>query len=60
MELLHGTQDNVERIAEQVGYSSGSYFIKAFRGMTGLTPGQFRSGRDRLLYRRVFFDGKPQ
>jgi AraC-like DNA-binding protein len=55
MELLRGTSYSVEQIAEQVGYSSGSYFIKAFRRLTGLTPGMFRRGEE-LVYNRLFFD----
>ncbi|MFD2875954.1 helix-turn-helix domain-containing protein [Paenibacillus rhizoplanae] len=45
----------MEAIAAQIGYSSGSYFIKAFRSLTGLTPGDFRSGDESLTYRRLFF-----
>ncbi|MDN8587175.1 AraC family transcriptional regulator [Chryseobacterium mucoviscidosis] len=56
MELLRGTPLSVESIAERVGYSSGSYFIKAFRNLTGLTPGEFRSGGESLAYRKLFFD----
>lgn len=56
MELLRGTSLSIETIAEQIGYSSGSYFIKAFRGLTGLTPGEFRSGGESLAYRKLFFD----
>jgi AraC-like DNA-binding protein len=55
MELLRITSYSVEQIAEQVGYSSGSYFIKAFRRLTGLTPGMFRRGEE-LVYNRLFFD----
>jgi AraC-like DNA-binding protein len=56
MELLRGTSLSIEAIAGQIGYSSGSYFIKAFRSLTGLTPGDFRSGGESLAYRRLFFD----
>jgi AraC family transcriptional regulator, arabinose operon regulatory protein len=56
MELLRGTSLSIEAIAERIGYSSGSYFIKAFRSLTGLTPGEFRSGGESLTYRRLFFD----
>ncbi|WP_334075181.1 AraC family transcriptional regulator [Paenibacillus sp. A14] len=56
MELLRGTGLSIEAIAERIGYSSGSYFIKAFRGLTGLTPGEFRSGSESLAYRKLFFD----
>lgn len=56
MELLRGTSLSIEAIAGRIGYSSGSYFIKAFRSLTGLTPGDFRSGGESLAYRRLFFD----
>jgi len=56
MELLRGTNLSIEAIAKRIGYSSGSYFIKAFRNLTGLTPGEFRSGGESLAYRRLFFD----
>lgn len=56
MELLRGTSLSIEAIAERIGYSSGSYFIKAFRNMTGLTPGEFRSGDESLSYRKLYFD----
>ncbi|WP_058302987.1 helix-turn-helix domain-containing protein [Gorillibacterium timonense] len=56
MRLLRETDWSVERIAEQVGYSGGSYFIKVFRNLTGLTPGNFRSGEGTLTYSRLFFD----
>jgi len=56
MDLLRGTELSIETIAERIGYSSGSYFIKAFRNLTGLTPGEFRSGDDSLAYRKLFFD----
>ncbi|MNP54742.1 DNA-binding transcriptional regulator AraC [compost metagenome] len=56
MELLRGTEHSIDLIAERIGYSSGSYFIKAFRTMTGLTPGEFRSGGESLAYRKLFFD----
>lgn len=56
MELLRGTGLSMETIAERIGYSSGSYFIKAFRNLTGLTPGEFRNGVDSLAYRKLFFD----
>ncbi|THF83486.1 helix-turn-helix domain-containing protein [Cohnella fermenti] len=57
MELLQDTDWPLDRIAAVVGYSTGSYFIKIFRKLTGQTPGSFRaSGANRLPYRRLFFD----
>lgn len=55
-QLLLETNWNLEKIAQQVGYSSGSYFIKVFRKMTGRTPGSIRSGTGRLTYNRFYFD----
>ncbi|WP_438448452.1 helix-turn-helix domain-containing protein [Gorillibacterium sp. sgz5001074] len=54
--LLRQTDWSVEQIAERVGYSSGSYFIKVFRKGTGRTPGSFRSGEGQLTFSRMFFD----
>ncbi|WP_201000746.1 helix-turn-helix transcriptional regulator [Paenibacillus glycanilyticus] len=54
--LLKESDWSVERIAEQVGYSGGSYFIKWFRKITGETPGHFRQGEGQLVYNRVYFD----
>ncbi|MBD2867265.1 AraC family transcriptional regulator [Paenibacillus sp. IB182493] len=55
VELLRQTDRSIEQIAASVGYSSGSYFIKVFRKLTGQTPAQFRSGTE-LPYSRLFFD----
>lgn len=41
-ELLTTTNLEIERITDQVGYKNSKYFIKAFKRMTGLTPGQYR------------------
>ncbi|OWA33110.1 AraC family transcriptional regulator [Saccharibacillus sp. O16] len=56
MELLRGSSLSIEVIAQQVGYSSGSYFIKVFHRLTNLTPGQFRHGSESLVYRKLFWD----
>lgn len=56
MRLLRRTDWSVEEIAERIGYSSGSYFIKVFRKVTGRTPGSFRSGEGQLTFSRMFFD----
>ncbi|MBB3128815.1 AraC-like DNA-binding protein [Paenibacillus rhizosphaerae] len=56
MRLLRQTDMSVEQIAEQVGYSGGSYLIKVFRKMTGLTPGGFRSEEGQLTFSRMFFE----
>jgi len=44
-ELLSDTLVSVTCIAEQVGYTSQSYFTKAFKKKTGITPSKYR-----LLY----------
>lgn len=41
-ELLLHSQNSIDSIAEQLGYSDASNFSKAFRGWTGQTPGQYR------------------
>lgn len=40
--LLHSTQLNITQIAESCGFESLFSFSRAFRGMTGLSPSQFR------------------
>lgn len=56
MRLLRHSDLSVEQIAERVGYSSGSYFIKVFRKITGITPGRFRSGQEQITVNRLFFN----
>ena len=41
-ELLRRTALSMEEIAQQVGFSSGSYFSKTFKKETGISPLQFR------------------
>ena len=40
--LLLETNYSIERIAEIVGFSTGSYFVQFFRSEMGITPFQFR------------------
>lgn len=56
VELLRTTDRSIEAIAAELGYSSGSYFIKVFQKLTGQTPGAFRSASGSLHYNRLFFD----
>lgn len=57
IELLRRPDLSVSQIAEAVGFSSSSYFIRVFRSKTGQTPGSFREQQsDRLNYDRLFFD----
>lgn len=40
--LLARTDQDIEWIAEQCGFSAGSYFIRIFRQTQGMTPGRYR------------------
>ena len=42
--LLQNTNMHIHEIAKAVGYSSSSYFIKAFRKSSGITPQDYRKG----------------
>lgn len=55
VDLLRTTDRSIETIASEVGYSTGSYFIKVFHKLTGQTPGAFRAGSGSLNYNRLFF-----
>lgn len=41
-ELLSSTDLSVEQVSEQVGYSSSSYFIRAFKSYFKVTPGNLQ------------------
>lgn len=41
-ELLSTTRLSINEIAEQVGYQTAKYFVKVFRQMEGMSPGQYR------------------
>ena len=56
IQLLRTKDWTIEKVAVEVGYSTGSYFIKVFQKLTGQTPGSFRSGAGSLKYNRLFFD----
>ncbi|MCA0753547.1 AraC family transcriptional regulator [Paenibacillus sp. N4] len=43
--LLENTGLTVSEIGRQVGIENANYFIRLFRKQTGLTPGQYRTGR---------------
>lgn len=40
--LLRASPLSVERVAQESGFNSASYFVQAFKRATGLTPGAFR------------------
>lgn len=42
IQLLRSTDETLESISKQVGYSNTSSFIRSFKKMVGITPGQFR------------------
>ncbi|MBQ8161229.1 MAG: response regulator [Clostridia bacterium] len=46
-ELLRDTQLKVYEIAERVGYQNPQHFAVAFREETGMSPGEYRMGKDR-------------
>lgn len=56
IELLRATDWNIDHIAEAVGYSTGSYYIKVFKKLTGQTPGDFRATGNHLHFNKLFFD----
>lgn len=41
--LTNNRQRTIEQVAQQTGFSSGSYFSKTFRKMHGMTPNEYRS-----------------
>lgn len=42
--LLKTTDDNINKIAEKVGFSSSGVFMRAFKKIEGVTPSEFRKG----------------
>ncbi|MDQ6419431.1 response regulator [Paenibacillus sp. LHD-117] len=47
-ELLSGTRATIAEIAEKVGYQTDKYFLKVFRNVEGVSPGQYRKN---VVYR---------
>lgn len=41
-EMLAASSAGLSQISMETGFSSTSYFIKVFKGLTGLTPGDYR------------------
>lgn len=44
--LLTHTPWTITQIAQETGYTSGQYFSRIFKRMTGMTPGQYRSSKN--------------
>lgn len=42
MKTLRDTQQSIELVADQLGYSDASNFAKAFKGWSGMSPSEFR------------------
>ena len=40
--LLSDKKKNIDDVAKEVGFNYTNYFIKIFRSMEGVTPGQYR------------------
>lgn len=45
-ELLRTTEDQIAKVASAVGYNDVGYFITTFRRHVGLTPADYRLGKD--------------
>ncbi|MCC2683333.1 MAG: AraC family transcriptional regulator [Paenibacillaceae bacterium] len=43
--LLEHTSDTIQEVGEQVGVANYNYFIRLFRGATGVSPGVYRNAR---------------
>ncbi|MPY16787.1 helix-turn-helix domain-containing protein [Paenibacillus glucanolyticus] len=43
IQLLRDSEETLEAISQQVGYTSTSSFIRSFKKMVGTTPGQYRN-----------------
>jgi AraC-like DNA-binding protein len=48
MFLLDARQIPLEEVAERIGYSTLSNFVRAFRQWTGRTPAEYRRSRSAL------------
>lgn len=48
-QLLYGTNLNISQVAEECGFSSQNYFIRAFKQNFGLSP---------LQYKKYYFDSR--
>jgi AraC-like DNA-binding protein len=53
IELLHRTARPIKQVAEAAGFRNEKSFIRAFKGWTGLSPGEFRARHATLNTRGV-------
>ena len=44
--LLRDKSKTIKDIAEEVGYNYSYYFIRIFKNIEGITPGQYRNNMD--------------
>ena len=44
---LTDTEESVQALAERLGYRNVTHFCRQFKALTGVTPSQFRSSRER-------------
>jgi AraC-like DNA-binding protein len=45
-QMLYATQKSVQEIGDELGFCNTSYFVETFRGVVGMTPGEFRGKPD--------------
>ncbi|MNP27664.1 HTH-type transcriptional activator Btr [compost metagenome] len=55
VKLRLSTSDNLERIAEQTGFSNANYFGKVFRKHKGISPGSYREKNMAYDIQRAFY-----
>lgn len=54
--LLRETDMTMEAIAQELGYSTGSYFIKVFHQWIGISPGEFRLATEHAYLHQLKLD----
>ncbi|WOD62448.1 AraC family transcriptional regulator [Niallia taxi] len=54
--LLRDSDMTMEAIAQELGYSTGSYFIKVFHQWIGISPGEFRLATEHAYLHKLKLD----